>query len=93
MSGSRPIYGLVMRRSGNKNSCPPARDLGNTHEREGFEEVIDLTRFADQGVNLADVDNIAIGLGVTGNATASGGSGTLFIDDIRLYRPRDVAGE
>ena len=57
------------------------------------EWVIDLTRFADQGVNLADVDNIAIGLGVTGNAAASGGSGTLFIDDIRLYRSRDVAGE
>jgi len=67
--------------------------LGNTHRKEGFEEVIDLTRFADQGVNLADVDKIAIGLGATGNAAASGGSGMLFIDDIRLYRSRDVAGE
>jgi hypothetical protein len=31
------------------------------------------------------VDKIAIGLGNKGGA-ASGGSGTMFIDDIRLYR-------
>jgi len=48
---------------------------------------IDLTTFADQGVNLADVDRIAIGLGTQGNATIPGGSGTMFFDDIRLYRP------
>jgi hypothetical protein len=45
---------------------------------------IDLARFADQGLNLADVDKIAIGLGGQG---AAGGTGTVFIDDIRLYRP------
>ncbi len=47
--------------------------------------VIELQRFADQGINLADVDKIAIGLGATGGASA-GGSGIMFIDDIRLYR-------
>jgi hypothetical protein len=51
------------------------------------EWVIDLTRFADQGVNLADVDSIAIGLGAQGDAAATGGAGTLFVDDIRLLRP------
>jgi len=50
------------------------------------EWVIDLTIFADQGVNLADVDSIAVGLGTKGNATGSGGSGTVFIDDVRLYQ-------
>ncbi len=50
------------------------------------EWVIDLTRFADQGVDLADVDSIAIGLGAQGDAAATGGSGTLFVDDIRLLR-------
>jgi len=44
---------------------------------------IDLQVFADQDVNLADVDKIAIGLGGQGTA---GGSGTVFIDDIRLHR-------
>jgi len=51
------------------------------------EWVIDLASFADQGVNLADVDSIAIGLGTKGGATGSGGSGTLFIDDVRLLQP------
>ena len=54
---------------------------------EWTEWVIDLQAFADQGVNLADVDKIAIGLGATGDPAASGGHGTLFIDDIRLIRP------
>ncbi|UCF17299.1 MAG: hypothetical protein JSW59_07515, partial [Phycisphaerales bacterium] len=50
------------------------------------EWVIDLTRFADNGLNLTDVDKIAVGLGATGNAAALGGSGTLFVDDITLVR-------
>jgi hypothetical protein len=48
---------------------------------------IDLAEFADQGVNLADVDKIAIGLGATGDPAATGGRGTIFIDDIVLLRP------
>ena len=52
------------------------------------EWVIGLQAFADQGVNLADVDRIAIGLGTQGNMTIPGGSGTMFFDDIRLYRSR-----
>jgi len=45
-----------------------------------------LQAFADQGINLADVDSIAIGLGTKAGA-APGGSGTMYIDDIRLYPP------
>jgi hypothetical protein len=48
---------------------------------------IDLSEFANQGVNLADVDKIAIGLGATGDPAAAGGSGTMFIDDIVLLKP------
>jgi len=51
------------------------------------EWVIPLQTFADQGINLTNVDQIAIGLGDKGGA-AAGGSGTMYIDDIRLYRPR-----
>lgn len=54
------------------------------------EWAIDLQLFADQGINLANVDKIAIGLGSAGDANAAGGSGTLFIDDIRLLRPAPV---
>jgi len=52
------------------------------------EWVIPLQSFADQGVNLADVDRIAIGIGTQGNMTISGGSGKMFFDDIQLYRPQ-----
>ena len=47
---------------------------------------IDLKAFADQGVNLANVNTIAIGLGNKKNPVA-GGSGKIYIDDIRLYPP------
>jgi len=54
--------------------------------------VIDLQEFADQGVNLANVSTITIGFG-TKNAPAAGGAGKVYFDDIRLYRPTEVAGE
>ncbi len=47
---------------------------------------IDLQGFADQGVNLANVNTIALGLGNKNNPLA-GGSGTMYFDDIRLYPP------
>jgi len=47
---------------------------------------IDLTRFADQGVVLTDVSNLAIGFGDK-NSPQPAGSGLVFFDDIRLYRP------
>jgi len=46
---------------------------------------IDLQAFADQGVNLANVNTIALGLGNRNNPQA-GGSGQMYFDDIRLYR-------
>jgi hypothetical protein len=54
------------------------------------EWIIPLQSFADQGINLTDVTSIAIGLGNKGNQTIPGGSGKMYFDDIRLYRPRNV---
>jgi len=54
---------------------------------------IDLSEFASQGVNLSNVDKIAVGLGATGDPAATGGSGTVFIDDIRLYRSSEVTAQ
>jgi len=50
------------------------------------EWVIPLQAFADQGVNLANVNTIGLGFGDRSNPVA-GGSGTMYFDDIRLYRP------
>jgi hypothetical protein len=47
---------------------------------------IDLQAFADQGVNLANVNTIALGLGNRNNPVA-GGSGVMYFDDICLYAP------
>jgi hypothetical protein len=47
---------------------------------------IDLQAFADQGVNLANVTSITLGLGNRTNPVA-GGAGKIYYDDIRLYAP------
>jgi len=47
---------------------------------------IDLQAFADQGVNLTNVNSITLGLGNKNNPVA-GGSGMMYFDDIRLYAP------
>jgi len=55
------------------------------------EWTIPLQTFADQGINLTDVDKIALGMGTRGNITTAGGSGKMIFDDIRLYKPREGA--
>jgi hypothetical protein len=50
------------------------------------EWTIDLSRFADQGVNLANVTSITLGLGNRANPS-TGGAGMMYFDDIRLYAP------
>ncbi len=61
-----------------------------TQTNEWTEWNIDLQAFADQSVNLANVNTIAIGLGNKKNPVA-GGSGTMYFDDIRLYAPKPGA--
>jgi len=50
------------------------------------EWTIDLQAFADQGVDLANVNTIGLGLGDRNNLQAAG-SGVMYFDDIRLYPP------
>ena len=47
---------------------------------------VDLTAFADQGVNLAAVKKIFLGAGDRANPVA-GGSGALFFDNISVGNP------
>ena len=62
-------------------------DNPNTSQISDWTEwTIDLSRFADQGVNLTNVNTISIGFGDKNNPV-TGGSGMVFFDDIRLYRP------
>jgi len=47
---------------------------------------IPLQRFANQGVDLTNITSLGIGIG-NREALEPGGEGTMYIDDIRLYRP------
>ncbi|TKJ34602.1 MAG: hypothetical protein CEE38_17155 [Planctomycetes bacterium B3_Pla] len=47
------------------------------------EWVIDLAAF---GADLTNVNTITIGFGTKGSPAADGGTGTMYFDDIRLYR-------
>jgi hypothetical protein len=85
-NAAEPLYVAVA----NATGAPAIVAHDNTRAatvRTWTEWRISLQALADQGINLSDVDKIAIGLGRRSGRTTSGGSGTMFIDDIRLYRP------
>ena len=68
-------------------SAAVTNDNANAAQTDTWTEWrIDMTLFADQGVNLTNVNSITIGFGNRSNPVA-GGSGMVFFDDIRLYRP------
>jgi len=82
-----PLYVAVSNTSGNPAVVihdDPAAALIDTWT----EWVIPLQTFADQGINLGNVDKIAIGLGSKSGTASAGGTGKMYIDDVRLYRPR-----
>jgi len=82
---AEPIYVAVSNAAGIPavvvNEDPNAAQIDTWKEW-----VIPLQAFVDQGITLTNVDRIAIGLGTKDNNTIPGGSGTLYIDDIRLTR-------
>jgi hypothetical protein len=51
---------------------------------------IELSKFSDQGLNLSNVRKVYVGLGDR-SSPVQGGSGALYIDDIRACPPRCVA--
>jgi hypothetical protein len=80
-----PLYVAVS----NSGGAPAivVHDDANAAQIDTWTEwVIPLQIFADQGIVLADVDRIAVGLGTQGNMTIPGGSGKMYIDDVRLYQ-------
>jgi hypothetical protein len=87
---AEPLYVAVSNSAGNPaivvHDNPAAAQVDTWTEW-----IIPLQTFANQGIVLTNVDKIAIGLGTKGNVTAPGGSGKVYIDDIRLYRPRGAA--
>jgi hypothetical protein len=85
-NAAEPLYVAVSNSAGSPavvvHDDPAAANISTWTEW-----VIPLSVFADQGINLTNVDRIAVGLGTRGNMTIPGGSGKMYIDDIRLNQP------
>jgi len=84
-----PLYVAVADSTGTpvvvEHENPAATQIG-----AWTEWVIALQRFAEEGIDLTDVDKLMIGIGTKGNLTTPGGSGKMYFDDIRLNRPEPV---
>ena len=87
---AEPLYVAVSNSTGNPAVVVHDNPAATTIDT-WTEWVIPIQAFADQGINLTNVDRIAVGLGSRGNMTAAGGSGKMFFDDIRLYKPMEAA--
>jgi hypothetical protein len=81
-----PLYVALANTTG--SPAIVANDDSEAAKPSGWKKwVIPLQAFADQGVNLTNVDTISIGLGTKSGMAVVGGTGTMYIDDIQLYRP------
>ena len=78
---AEPMYVVLNGSAVVTNENPDAAQATNWTEWN-----IDLQAFVGQGVNLANVTSITLGLGNRSNPVA-GGSGIMYYDDIRLYAP------
>jgi len=85
-NAAEPLYIAVSNASG-APVVVAHDDDGAAQIDEWTEWIIPLQTLADQGINLTNVDKIALGLGTGAGVTGPGGSGTMYFDDIRLYKP------
>jgi len=80
---AEPMY-VALANSGGTPAAVYHPDPNATRMATWTEWNIDLKQFADQGVNLTNVDKLSIGLGNRANPQP-GSSGKMYFDDIRLY--------
>jgi hypothetical protein len=87
-NSAEPMYVAIGNSTGEPaivyHDNPAATQIGTWTEW-----IIPLKTFENQGINLAGVDNISIGIGDSNNPQP-GGSGKMFFDDIRLYGSRST---
>ena len=85
-NAAEPLYAAVSNSAG--APAIVAYDDPDAVASSGWKQwQIPLQAFADQGINLGNVDKIGIGLGSKSGLAAPGGSGTVYVDDIRLCQP------
>jgi len=84
-NAAEPLYAAVSNSAG-APALVAYDDPAAATLRSWTQWTIPLQALADQGINLGNVDRLAIGLGSKAGIASSGGSGTMYIDDIRLDR-------
>jgi hypothetical protein len=87
---AEPLY-IAITNSAGAPAIVIHEDPQASQARRWREWIIPLEVFTNMGIDLSDVDRIAIGLGTRGNMTVPGGSGKMYFDDIRLYQLRKTA--
>ncbi len=80
-NAAEPMYVAV-----NGNNIVANSDLNAALVTEWTRFDVPLAEFANQGANLANINSLSLGFGNKANPIA-GGSGVVYFDDIRLYRP------
>ncbi|MHC4172312.1 MAG: LamG-like jellyroll fold domain-containing protein [Planctomycetota bacterium] len=80
-NAAEPIYVIL-----NGSAVVYHEDTGAAQIETWTKWNIGLQGFADQGLDLTNVNTIGIGFGDRSNPQ-TGGTGTMYFDDIRLYRP------
>jgi len=78
-NAAEPMYVVL-----NDSAVVAHDDSDATQETFWTQWTINLKAFADQGVNLSNVNSITLGIGDRSNPVA-GGTGIMYFDDIRLY--------
>jgi hypothetical protein len=82
-NAAEPLYAAISNSAG--APAVVAHDDPGTVATSGWKQwLIPLQAFTDQGINLTNVNELAIGLGTKSGAAGPGGTGTLFVDDITL---------
>ena len=84
-NSAEPMYVALNGTAVVYHDSPNATQIGRWTEW-----IIGLETFADQGVNLVNITDIAIGFGEK-HSPSVGGSGKMYFDDIRLNRQADAA--
>jgi hypothetical protein len=83
-NAAEPLYAAIANTGG--SPVLVAHDDANAARARGWTRwAITLQGFVDQGIDLTNIDKIAIGLGTQSDPAAHGGSGKIHIDDISLY--------
>jgi len=84
-NSAEPLYVAIANRTG-APAVVVHDDAGAAQKQNWTKWTVPLTAFADKGINLADVDKVAVGVGTRGNLTTPGGLGKMYFDDITLRR-------